>query len=316
MNNYKYKLNNEINILSNLVDMENPQRVLYEVRIIISTLFPEFDFKGFNQVFFDIIRLFRGEFYGYQKCNTEYHDLKHITDTLLAMTRLIHGYLIKNKDKLSEKSVYLGLLSALMHDTGYIQTLDDTFGTGAKYTLEHISRSILFIEKYFAQHNYSKDDLEFCKNCLLCTGYSIKLDEIHFSSDEEELLGKMMGTADLLGQMSSRDYLEKLLFLYYEFREGNVIGFESELDLLKKTLVFYHSIKEKFTRDFSNVIQYVIYHFQERWNIDKNLYYEAIEKNIQYLQYILDNHMKNYHDYLRRSGIAKNLNKKGLYTNG
>ena len=60
-----------------------------------------------------------------------------------------------------------------MHDTGYIQTLDDNFGTGAKYTLQHVSRSILFMKKYFAQNDYSKEDFKFCKNCLLCTGYPI-----------------------------------------------------------------------------------------------------------------------------------------------
>ena len=125
----------------------------------------------------------------------------------------------------------------------------------------------------------------------------------------------MLGTADLLGQMADRDYLEKLLFLYYEFREGNVLGFENELDLLKKTIDFYTSINERFVRELGNLNKYMIYHFKERWNINKDLYQEAIERNIEYLKYILDKHEKNYHYYLRRGNIVTKVSKKKVHSN-
>ena len=51
----------------------------------------------------------------------------------------------------------------------------------------------------------------------------------------------------------------------------------------------------------------MIYHFKERWNIDKDLYMDSIEKNIKYLQYILENHEKDYRDYLRRGNILEKL---------
>lgn len=38
--------------------------------------------------------------------------------------------------------------------------------------------------------------------------------------------------------MADRAYLAKLIYLYHEFREGGVAGYESELDLLKKTPTF------------------------------------------------------------------------------
>ena len=310
----KNKLENEKILLSNLIELGNPTHILKEVRIIISPLIPEFDFKAFNHIFYDIIRLFRGKFPGYQKCNTDYHDINHTTKSLITMARLIHGYILKNKN-LSERDVFLGLVSALMHDTGYIQTLDDNIGTGAKYTLQHISRSILFLEKYFEKNDYSKEDFEFCKNCLLCTGYSIKIKEINFSSPNEELVGKMLGTADLLGQMADRGYLEKLLFLYYEFKEGNVLDFKSELDMLKKTLDFYDLTKKRFVSELGNLNKYMIYHFKERWNINKDLYQEEIEKNIEYLKYILNKNEKNYYTHLRRGGIVKKLNKVKIQLN-
>jgi len=302
----KKKMKNEKIRPSNLVEMENPGSVLSEIKIIVSTIIPEFDFRPLDRVFHDIVKLFYGDYPGYRKCNTEYHDLKHTTDTLLAITRIIHGYSINN-EPLCEKSVFLGLVSALMHDTGYIQTLDEKLGTGAKYTLEHVNRSMLFMEKYFVKNCYSMEDFKFCKKCISCTHMNIRIADIKFSSCEEELVCKMLGTADLLGQVADRIYLEKLLFLYYEFREGNVLGYGSELDLLKKTLKYYISTKKKFDSELEALNKYMIYHFKERYNINRDLYMEGIEKNIEYLKYILENHEKDYRNYLRRGNIVRKL---------
>ena len=296
----------KINRLSNLVDLENPEKVFNEVKIIISLEIPNFDFQQLNQIFYDIVRLFQGKFPGYQSCNTNYHDLRHTTDILLATARLIHGYIFKN-NRLSDRNIELCLISVLMHDAGYIQTINDTYGTGAKYTLEHISRSILFIEKYFENNNYLKEDFIFCKNCISCTGLNTMVNDLDFLSHENEILGKMLGITDLLCQMADRTYLEKLLFLYYEFREGKVLGFDSEFDLLKKTLNFFTTTKERFKSNFGNLQRFMIYHFKERWNIDKDLYIEEIEKNIEYLTFILDKHEKDYLRKLRRGDVVKKL---------
>jgi len=292
-----------------LIEIKYPKEVLLEVKNIISFVFPKFDFRPFGCVFYDIVRLFHGEYPGYKKCNTEYHDLKHTTDTLMAMARLIHGFSI-SQEYLNEKDIFLGLVSALMHDTGYIQTSDDRLGTGARYTLDHVERSMLFMEKYFEKNNYFKKDFMFCKNCLSCTALNTKINEINFESQGEEAIGKMLGTADLLGQMADRTYLEKLLFLYYEFLEGGVLGYKNELDILEKTLGFYNMTKKRFTHELDNLDKYMIYHFKKRWNIDRDLYKESIEKNIEYLKYILENHKRDYHVHLKRGNIKKKLYEK------
>ena len=312
--NKKNKNVQEKQVLSSLVNMENPQSIISEVKVIISMEIPEFDFSPLYQVFYDIVRLFQGDYPGYRKCNTDYHDLNHTTNIFLTLARLIHGYLIKKK-RLSEKKIRLGLISALMHDTGYIQNIDDNYGTGAKYTLEHITRSILFMDKYFSKNNYSQDDFTFCKTCINCTGKNKIINQINFHSHEEEIIGKMLGTADILGQMADRIYLEKLLFLYYEFREGNVNGYENELDILKKTLEFYQFITERFAYELGNQKKYMIHHFIKRWNINTDLYEEAIENNIGYLKFILDKHRKSYRNYLRRGNVVNKLREKDHYFN-
>ncbi|MBN1290342.1 MAG: hypothetical protein JXB48_00760, partial [Candidatus Latescibacteria bacterium] len=252
--------------LSELVDVKNPQMMLNEVKITILMAIPEFNFIPLDRIFFDIVRLFRGEYQGYKKCNTEYHDLNHTLHTFLAIARLVHGSFIHN-NKISGENVLLGLFSALLHDAGYIQTVDDHLGTGAKYTHEHIVRSLLFMEKYFVHNNYSLSDFNFCKNCISLTGGNIQVNTINFSSHEEETVAKMLGTADLLSQMADRNYLEKLLFLYYEFREGSVLGCDSEVDLLKKTLNLYASVVTRLADEFGNYAVYMSDHFKARWNI-------------------------------------------------
>ena len=139
-----------------LIYVENPPEILAEVRKVVSLILPQFDFNPFEQVFDDILKLFAGNYPGYRKCNTLYHDLTHTMDCLLVMARLMHGAFV-NGVNFTERDVNLGLISALMHDTGYIQTIDDDKGTGAKYTLTHIKRSMEFMEKYFREHGFPVD---------------------------------------------------------------------------------------------------------------------------------------------------------------
>ena len=80
---------------------------------------------------------------------------------------------------------------------------------------------------------------------ILCTDLSADISAIDFSSDAIGLLGKMLGTVDLLAQMADRTYLEKLLFLYHEFSEARVGDYKDEIDLLRKTVIFYDFIDRR-----------------------------------------------------------------------
>jgi hypothetical protein len=295
--------------LSRLVDMENPRAVLKEVKNIVSTLFADFDFETLDGVFTDIVRLFDGEYSGYRRCQTQYHDLKHTTDTFLAMARLIHGAMLK-EENLTREHLMLGLFCALMHDTGYIQSLDEEESTNTHEVLTDIRRSIAFMDRYRSDHGLSSDIFNHCSVILRCTDLSADIAQIHFPSREIELLAKLLGTADLLGQMADRTYLEKLLFLFYEFRDGGVMGYDNELDLLKKTRDFYAMIRQRITKDLSGVNEYMRHHFKARWDLDRDLYIEAVENHISYLKFILKHHEKDYRDYLRRGGLVRRLNGK------
>ncbi len=51
----------------------------------------------------------------------------------------------------------------------------------------------------------------------------------------------------------------------------------------------------------------MIYHFENRWDIDRDLYSEGIKKNIDYLKFIIKKHRKDYLEKIRCGGIVKKL---------
>ena len=292
-----------------VADMNDPRSVLKEVKTTVSMIFQGFDYGTIDLAFNDFVDLFAGNYPGYNKCNTRYHDLKHTTDTFMALARLIHGAATTGAN-ITGRGVSLALISALMHDTGYIQTTDDQTGTGAKYTLSHVDLSIDFMKSYFNDKGYSREDFIFCRNIVKCTGVDVGFERIQFSNSENELLGKMLGTADLEGQMADRAYLEKLIYLYHEFHEGGVAGYESELDLLKKTPDFYRMTLKRFEEELGGVWRYMRHHFKSRWDLNKDPYKTTIEKHITYLEHTLRYHSDNYRDYLRRGCLIPDVDEQ------
>jgi hypothetical protein len=264
-----------------------------EVKKIILLMFRQFDFDQIEQVFQDIIKIFSGHYPGYRRCNTFYHDLTHTMECLLATAQLIHGAFL-NGISFEKRDVNLGLIAAFMHDTGYIQGVEDNTGTGGKYTLCHIERSIEFMKNYFQDKGFPSDYMPICSNFLRCTGLDVKIAEIRFQSREHEILGKILGTADLIGQMANENYLRKLPFLYNEFKEGGVPGYKDEFELLEKTPAFWEVVKKRFRSDLGHVDGYLRDHFRVRWGIDQDLYREAIDRNIEHLKSLLGSLKANF----------------------
>ena len=204
----------------------------------------------------------------------------------------------------------LGLISALFHDVGLIQTEDDREGTGAKYTIGHEERSIEFMKDYLRAKDFYVDHLNDGAHIIGCTITDLSLTEIPFRSKELKLMGQIVGSADLLAQMADRLYLEKLLYLYKEFQEGKIPGFESEFDLLKKTESFYKNVsKKRLEKELGGATALMRAHFKNRRGVDRDFYQENIEKNIKYLTTVILKYEKNYRQMLRRAGIVADLEK-------
>lgn len=275
-------------LLSDLVKTDSPKHVYEEIQYILGRIASDFDTTLLKAAYSKVIDLYEGRFPGYQACNTEYHDLRHTTDTILAMARLIHGSVIKGHG-FSNKQISSALIAALFHDAGYILETGDTEGTGAKYTADHVDRSVQFIFRLETEIGMGKGEITDCQSMILCTDLSTDIQNIHFSSQQIEILGKMLATADLYAQMADRTYLEKLKYLYTEFKEANIGDYESETDLLEKTVGFYEFIEMRVKNDLDSVNRFLYPHFKERWDVDEDLYNSAIVNQKNYLVKVLDN---------------------------
>lgn len=294
------------NLLAQLVAMHSPEAVIAEVHHLLELMGADNEIHRLETVFGHIRALYQGNYPHYRSCNTHYHDLRHTTDVFLALGRLLHGAHVSGV-RFSSREVVLALISTLMHDSGYIQRTSDRRGTGGKYTLTHVARSVTFMEEYFPRHGFDTVDLALCESFVLGTSISVEIDDASFPTTSAALLAKMIATADLLGQLSDRIYLEKLLFLYREFRESNIVGYSNELELLTNTVGFYRVMQLRLANSLDNVQSYMPNHFQARWQIEADLYQEAIAHNITYLNTLLLKHQQSYRLNLKREGIVATL---------
>ena len=271
----------EKNRLYELIDTASPAETLAEIKNILLLIDPSPDPSSIEMVYEDIVHLFNGEFPGYKASNTKYHNLEHTCSSTLASARLIHGLHVQGQ-VFTARLVELCLIGTLFHDTGLIQTDEETEGTGAQHTVGHENRSIALMEKYLTDKGFPKEDIRDCAHIIKCTELFYPMDEIPFDCQEVWTMGKIVGTADLVAQMADKNYQEKLPLLFMEFQEAGVEGFETPLELFSKTEEFYRKVARKRMRnELEGISAAALYHFRERWKIDKNLYEESIKHNIR-----------------------------------
>lgn len=298
--------------LHKLVDSQSIDAVLAETRRIMTLACPGRPIPHFERCFEDTVRLFLGRYDGYQSCKTEYHDLRHTMEVLLATARMLHATILSGRT-ISPQGAELALIASLMHDIGYIQKSGDK-GTGGQYTLVHVERSAAFFETYGEELGLAESDVEACCCMIMATSLALNPDSISYPDPETELLAKLVGSADLLGQLADRLYLEKLLFLYREFREAGVLAYSHEFDLLNKTRTFYGTVRRRLDENLGSLDKSLYLHFRERWLIDGDLYSQAIALNLQYLDVIIENHHDDYRQKLKRGGVVNRIMKSELLT--
>lgn len=272
--------------LYDFVDPADAECVRREVEEVMRDFFPDYDGELFKNAFEDVEKLFFGLYPGYKASNTKYHDFEHTCSVVLADARLIYGAMVEGHE-FSEHQVVKGLLAALFHDVGLIQTEDDEQGTGAKYTVGHEERSIQFMRQNLSEV-LPGEDIEDIADCIRCTILAMSPSKVAFRTQTMRMMGYFLGTADLVAQIADRYYLEKLLLLFEEFKEAKLPGYDSAFDLLAKTRDFYHEVaRKRIVNEFMNVDRFMQPYFRKRWDVDLDMYRDAIEANLNYLDTIL-----------------------------
>lgn len=277
--------------VTNEVDTTSPLAVSVHVAQIYEAAYRREFPSGVVRVFADVGRLYRGEFPGYHGCETDYHDVQHVLEVTLAMARLMAGCMVgAGRQAISETRFLVGVVSALFHDIGYLRRVGDTDKHhGAEYTRTHVGRGADFMSWYLPEVGLP-ELARAASRIVHFTGYEIPVQHIEVDP-QLRLLGNLLGSADILAQMSDRCYLEKCRDrLYPEFVLGGIarqvdergeekVLFASPEDLIFKTPGFFSGAQKRLEQDLCGV-----YRYADRCFDGVNLYFLEARKNIDYAQ--------------------------------
>jgi hypothetical protein len=283
--------------VSCLVNTTEPTVVNAEINRIFHELYPTASTAEMDRAFRDLAALYRGKYPGFHACDTAYHDIQHVLDVTLAMARLIDGYERGRVglEPLDASMFRLGVIAALFHDCGYVRALDDRqHKTGGELTLTHVSRGASFLRDYLPKIGMG-NVAEIAGALIHFTGYEIPVAEITVPTLAYKLLGRLLGSADIIAQMSDRCYLEKCRDrLYPEFLAGGIarkrlpdgkeeVLYESGEHLVRKTPDFYQGATRRLDADLGGAHKYARNHFG-----GQHLYLEELKKNIEFARGIKD----------------------------
>lgn len=291
--------------INDLFTNSDPDTVWRQAIDLISRINPAYDASIIRSVFEDVIRLFHGEYPGYCQIKTPYHDLSHTLDVFLCAVRLMHGIQLSGA-KLADREITLVIIATLLHDVGYAQLRNGKeTGTGAQYTPTHVKRGIKFMRSYIASQKLPADFADDLTPMISCSDPRLHMSRISFPNKRILLAGQIVGTADLVGQMADRNYLEKLVALYQEFEEARMGNYKSVHDMMRKTQHFYANIQKKLDEGFGGLYHMLSLHFKDTLGAEHNFYMESIRKNMDYLTKVTSLSESEYLAQLRRGGFVK-----------
>lgn len=270
------------------VDTRVPHEVEQEVQKTYRRMFADADREFIPRVFEWGGACFGGGYDDYQPIDARYHDLEHTMQGTLCLSRLVHGRHRAGVQPAVDKHWFeLVLLAILFHDTGYLKRREDDEGTGAKYTVIHVARSADFAREFLARQGYPEADQKRVANMISCTGVNADLKAIPFHDELERTLGFALATADILGQMAARDYVDKLPILYLEFIEAARWGgekaarfarFRSASELAQRTPQFWQEyVQPKISNDFQGLYRFL----NDPYPDGPNQYLVRIEQNLE-----------------------------------
>lgn len=280
--------------VTNRIQTTDATAVHREIARLFRLLYPGAAHVVMDRAFEDVAKLYAGLYPGYQACDTSYHNLQHVMDVTLAMARLMDGYERSRNGTpaLGVRFFQLGVICGIFHDIGYLrQTTDTTAKNGAEYTLNHVSRGAEFLRRYVPQIGLG-DCAEEAAELIHFTGFEKRVAEILIQDPVLRMLGNLLGSADIIAQMSDRCYLEKCRDrLYPEFVVGGIavkktlqgeqVVFRSGEDLVNKTPAFFESAVNRLEYDLGGAHNYAATHFG-----GFNLYMHAASKNVHFAKSI------------------------------
>ncbi|MDP1981914.1 MAG: hypothetical protein Q8K23_05185 [Sulfuritalea sp.] len=275
-----------------------------QVGATIRAFAPEHDLQRVADVFALLDSAFDGELPGYQKLKTLYHNRTHTNEVVLCTSRMLHGLHLTGQG-LDADHIDAALIGALMHDVGYLMSDEEASGTGAQFTDSHVLRGVDFTRKHLAW--LPPDLLDTTTRVILLTDHRKHPGWVQFDNLQQQRAAFATATSDLIGQMANREYLERVLLLYFEFEEARLGGFADIHDLLEKTAAFYRMTKARLDSDLNGLSVNLAQHFGRQLGAERNFYQESIERNLDYLERVVKTDREHRLEHLKRGGVVEKV---------
>ncbi|MDW7773758.1 MAG: GAF domain-containing protein [Desulfobulbaceae bacterium] len=240
----------------------------------------------------DIDNLYHGEWDGYEACQTGYHNLSHATDVALITAQMIAGWNHIDDEghpKISEELFLIAMAAAMFHDAGYIKKKGDPRGTGGKFSFIHEDRGIVMAAAYLKNHQWPEHASILAANIISTTKFYRPLEiEGLFTTRDEEAVGCMVATADLIAQMADVNYMQRINELYAELQEAYKFEgkanlrrrgykiFSSPGEMIAGTVDFYENLVLPRLQKLGRMDQYLLSFF----GTGRNPYMESIMANL------------------------------------
>lgn len=277
-----------------------------QVAEIVRAFAPGHDLARIGGAFSLLDRAFDGELPGYQKLKTLYHNRTHTNEVVLCSARMLHGLHLAGQG-VDGDHIDAALIGALMHDIGYLMSDEEASGTGAQFTASHVMRGVEFSRQHL--HDIPPDLLDSITKVIMLTDHRKHPDWVKFDNLQQQRAAYATATADLIGQMANREYLERVLLLYFEFEEAQMGGFADIHDLLEKTTAFYRMTKGRLDQDLHGMSVNLARHFDAQQGADRNFYQESIDRNLDYLDRVVKTEREHRLERLKRGGVVETLQK-------
>lgn len=274
---------------SGSVDLTHPGNVVETIDALMVRRFGvEYGKPLIEKAIADLAAAFRGDYPGLLRCDTSYHDLRHALDSGLAMARLIDGFCDADPTGsrwLTADRALFGIILALFHDIGLMRTATETDVLGASLLPVHERRGVGFLDSYLKDTRLG----EWASRSELIMVTRLDFTPPDSWPAEDRMLANLVGTADIMSQVSDRCYLEKCRdFLYDEFSAVGLTGqadtmYPDRETLLRKTPGFVRSVlRPRIERLYGEADRFLARHFDGECP-----YSAAIDRNLDYLEQVL-----------------------------
>lgn len=289
-------------VFAALGNIHDTGEVQSRVNEIVHEFSPDHDLERVNSAFMLLDQAFAGNLPGYEKLKTPYHNRMHTNEVVLCSARMLHGLHLSGNG-LDDEHIDAALLGALMHDVGYLMRHEEASGTGAQFTDTHVVRGVDFAREQLS--DLPANVMEALIKVIQLTDHRKPANSVSFDNVQQRRAAYATASADLIGQMANRAYLERLSLLYLEFVEANFTGFNDFHELLEKTAGFYQLTNARLAHELGGLSPVLARHFSAQEGMERNLYLESIDSNLLHLQRIVREDRSRRLELLRRGDVIE-----------